>query len=160
MLLLKNRKFEVYIYTSGGSRCKEEAIYVFHLQQGSSRHPPDLSIGIYPSCIKKPSHPPFPPCLSQCNPSGRHSACVRCLLHVFSSVLKPVLYPFSRHAPGLFFQNFSHLFIISFLLVLLRYAYDIQLCSFSTHSYCPAATPTPRQICLFSAARCKSFSSL
>jgi hypothetical protein len=40
--------------TSGGTRRKEDAIHVFHLQQCSSSHPPDFSIGIYPSCIKYP----------------------------------------------------------------------------------------------------------
>jgi hypothetical protein len=53
---------ELYFYTSGDTRCKEDAIYVFHLQQCSSRHTPGLSIGIYPSSIKKSSHAPFPPC--------------------------------------------------------------------------------------------------
>jgi hypothetical protein len=46
--------FAYYITTSGGTRCKEDTIYVFHVQKCSSRHPPDLSIGIYPSCIKNP----------------------------------------------------------------------------------------------------------
>jgi hypothetical protein len=95
--------------TSGGTRCKEDAIYVFHLQQCSSRHPPDLSIGIYPSYIKKSSHPPFPPCLSQCNPTGRHSARVSCLPHFFSSVLRHLLYPFSCHAPSSFSELFASL---------------------------------------------------
>ena len=108
-VILRNKKSSL-LSTSGGTRCKEDAIYVFHLQQCSSRHASDLSIGIYPSCIKKCSHSPFPLCLSQCNPSGRRSARVRCLSHVFFSILRPPLYPLSRHAPGHFFQNFSHFF--------------------------------------------------
>jgi len=50
----------LYFNTSGDTRCKEDAIYVFHLQQCSSRHASGLFIGIYQSSIKKSSHPPFP----------------------------------------------------------------------------------------------------
>jgi hypothetical protein len=39
----------------------------------------------------------------------RHSARVSCLPRVFSSVLKPALYPFSHHAPGLFSEVFASL---------------------------------------------------
>jgi hypothetical protein len=46
--------YDVLYITSGGNRCKEDAIYVFHLQQCSSHHLPDLSIYIYLSCIKNP----------------------------------------------------------------------------------------------------------
>ncbi len=59
-----------------------------------------------PVVYKKSSHPPFAPCLSQCNPSGRHSGRVSCIPHFFSSVLRPLLYRFSCHAPGLFFRAF------------------------------------------------------
>jgi hypothetical protein len=122
--------FNAYTYTSGGTRCKEDAIYVFHLQQCSSRHPPDLSIGIYPSCIKDPHILLSRPTLASVILEVVTQRALAVFHTSFPSVMRPLLYPFSCHAPGLFFHNFSHLFISSFLLVLSRYAYDIQLCSF------------------------------
>jgi hypothetical protein len=127
--LFKNRKLEVYFYTSGGTRCREDAIYVFHLQQCSSRHPPDLSIGIYPPCIKNPHTLLSRPALA----SVILRVVTQLALVVFHTSFPPywgTSYISFRVMQQFFFQNFSDLFISSFLLVLSRYPYDIQLCFF------------------------------
>ncbi len=110
-LILQKLNFIFYIITSGDTRCKKAAIYIFHLQQCSTRHAPALSIGIYPSFIKKSSQPPFPPCLSQCNPSSySFSACWVSSTRLFlRTEARPI--SLSSSCTRSSFQNFSHRFI-------------------------------------------------
>jgi hypothetical protein len=84
-----------------------------------------------PSHVKQSTHPPFPRCLRQCNPSSCHSAGVRCLPQVVSSMLTSVLRPFS-HLSFVFSYWSSLAMHTTYSSVLLQ-----------IHPYCSAATPTP-----------------